>query len=99
MYVNDSYVSQAALTETVLAIGRQRVAVGTDAAERAERVVAAEGAQVAQLAALVHVLTRLHGARREARLAGALETALRVATGAVATDARLGHALVLIWEE
>ena len=86
-------------TEAVLPVCCQRVAVRTDAAERAERVVTPEGAQVAEITALVHVPARLHGARREPRLAGALETAVSVGARAVATNAWLRHAFVLICEK
>lgn len=78
------------------AVRRQGVAVRADAAEGARRVVAPEGALVAQLQALVHILADLIGARRESIVAGALETAIDVAAGAVAADVLHAQALVVI---
>lgn len=78
----------------VHAVGRQPVAEGTRAAERAGRVVAAERAGGAALRALVNVHARLLGALREPGVAAALVPAGRISAGAVAADARVGGALV-----
>lgn len=78
------------------AIGRQGVAIWTDASERARRVVTPEGALIAHLQALVHVLADLIGARRKTLVAGAFETAVNVAAGAVTANVLHAQALVEI---
>lgn len=80
----------------VPAVGCEGVPVRTEAAEGARHVVAAEGALVAHLAAFVHVLTNLHGARREAVAARALEATFHVRARAVTTNAALQQAFIFI---
>ena len=82
----------------MLSIRCQSISVRTDAAEGAEGVVTAEGAHVAQLAALVHILTRLHRTGSKPGSTGALEAAVCVGARAVTADPRLRHTLVLIWK-
>lgn len=78
------------------AIGRQSVPVRADAPEGARRVVAPEGALIAQLQTLVHVLAHLMSPGRVSLVAGALETAVDVAASAVAADILHGQTLVVI---
>lgn len=78
------------------AVGRQSVTIRADAAERARRVVTPEGALIAHLQALVHVLADLIDTGCVTVVARALETAVDVAAGAVAADALHAQALVVI---
>lgn len=58
--------------------------------------MASESALIAHFQTLVHVLADLIGTRRKTVIARALETAVDVATGAVAADVLHAQALVVV---
>lgn len=74
----------------------QSVAVRADASERARGVVATEGALVAELEALVHVLADLVHSRGEPLVARALETPFDVRARPVPAYVLLGQAFVVV---
>lgn len=74
----------------------QSVAIRADASEGARGVVATEGALVAQLETLVHVLADLVHSRGESFVARTLETPFDVRARPVAAYVLLGQAFIVV---
>lgn len=77
-------------------VGSQSVAIRADASEGARGVVTPEGALIAQLETLVHVLADLVHSRGESFVTRTLETPVDVCARPVAAYVLLGQAFVVI---
>lgn len=77
-------------------VGCQSVSIRANAPEGTRRIVAPEGALIAQLQALVHIFAYLMSSGRVSVIARALEAAVDVAASAVTADILHGQTLVII---
>jgi len=79
------------------AVRCQGISVRTDAPEGTRRIMASEGALIAQFQALVHIFADLVDTWRESIIAGTLKTTVNVAAGAIAADILHAQALVVVY--